>query len=289
VARIRSLKIGFFENEELARQPYEARLLFGGLWLLADREGRLEDRPLRVKARLFPYDALDAEGLLSRLHDAGFILRYVADGAAYIQIVNFLKHQRPKSDETASVIPLPPTCLEIPRGKESPPHGSELGKDRGELTEDRGQREPDGADAALEPDRLVGLWNSFTTAPIPRCKEVSDKRRKHMKARLTERPLADWQAVIERIERSTFCRGFNERGWIASFDWLIGSPEVAIKVLEGKYDDRRKMPRAEQRLGYQPTPNPYAGWEDECRALHDSACGHYRTHELKMQLAEKAS
>ena len=27
-----------------------------GLWTQADREGRLEDRPMRLKASLFPYD-----------------------------------------------------------------------------------------------------------------------------------------------------------------------------------------------------------------------------------------
>ena len=43
--RTRLLKPGFFMNEELARLPVRARLLFAGLWCLADREGRLEDRP----------------------------------------------------------------------------------------------------------------------------------------------------------------------------------------------------------------------------------------------------
>jgi len=33
-----------------------ARLLYPGLWMLADREGRLEDRPLRIKAEILPYD-----------------------------------------------------------------------------------------------------------------------------------------------------------------------------------------------------------------------------------------
>ena len=33
---------------------------------------------------------------------------------------------------------------------------------------------------------------------------------------------------------------------MADIDWLIGSPDPAVKVLEGKYDDRKKKhPRAE--------------------------------------------
>lgn len=47
-----------------------------------------------------------------------------------------------------------------------------------------------------------------------------------------------------RISTSDFCRGKNERGWVATFDWLL-QPDTAIKVLEGKYDNRGKPTRAE--------------------------------------------
>ena len=51
MARARNIKPGFFKNEFLAEMPCEVRLLFIGLWTLADREGRLEDRPKRIKDR----------------------------------------------------------------------------------------------------------------------------------------------------------------------------------------------------------------------------------------------
>ena len=44
------------ENEELADLDPIARLLFIYLWMLADREGRLEDRPKRIAGRALPYD-----------------------------------------------------------------------------------------------------------------------------------------------------------------------------------------------------------------------------------------
>jgi len=49
MARIRSLKPDFFKDEDLAVLPFEARLLFEGLWCYADKEGRLEDRPKYLK------------------------------------------------------------------------------------------------------------------------------------------------------------------------------------------------------------------------------------------------
>ena len=85
MARIRLLKPGFFHNEILSELEPHARLLFAGLWLLADRDGRLEDRPKRVAIEIFPYEPhLNVDGLLSQLDDAGFIVRYEVDGVCII-------------------------------------------------------------------------------------------------------------------------------------------------------------------------------------------------------------
>lgn len=106
--RMRTIKPGFFTNDALAELDPFARLLFIGLWTLADREGRLEDRPKRIKAELFPYDDVDADALLTDLAGAGFILRYeVAASGRFIQILNFARHQRPHSREAASEFPGP--------------------------------------------------------------------------------------------------------------------------------------------------------------------------------------
>ena len=109
MARARNIKPAFFQNEQLAEVGPWGRLLFIGLWTLADREGRLEDRPRRMKMQLFPADEVDVDVLLTRLQELGFILRYEVDGCAYIQVINFLKHQKPHRNEAQSVIPPPPT------------------------------------------------------------------------------------------------------------------------------------------------------------------------------------
>ena len=65
--RARNIKPGFFKNEDLAECSPWARLCFAGLWTLADRDGRLEDRPKRIKAELFAFDAVDVDPLLGEL------------------------------------------------------------------------------------------------------------------------------------------------------------------------------------------------------------------------------
>ena len=108
MARARNIKPGFFKNEFLAEMSAETRLLFIGLWTLADREGRLEDRPKRIKAELFAFDMFDVDSMLNRLQDDGFVVRYEVEGQKLIEVCNFVKHQDPHYREKASELPPPP-------------------------------------------------------------------------------------------------------------------------------------------------------------------------------------
>lgn len=107
MARARNIKPGFFKNDLLAECQPLARILFAGLWCEADRAGRLEDRPKRIKAECLPYDDCDIDALLNELHDRGFILRYVVGTERFIAIPAFDKHQNPHIREGASSIPAP--------------------------------------------------------------------------------------------------------------------------------------------------------------------------------------
>ncbi|MGK5509435.1 DnaD domain protein [Brevibacillus formosus] len=107
MARARNIKPGFFKNEDLSDLSPHARLLFIGLWCLADREGFLEDRPKRIKGELFPYENVEIDECLQDLHESGFILRYEVDGERFICIPKFKDHQNPHHREATSKIPKP--------------------------------------------------------------------------------------------------------------------------------------------------------------------------------------
>ncbi|ASD85576.1 hypothetical protein [Salmonella enterica] len=107
MARSRNIKPGFFTNDELAECSPYARLLFAGLWTIADKEGRLDDRPKKVKALVLPFDNVDCDELLQQLHQRKFINRYQVNGEGFIQISNWKKHQNPHCKEAASEIPAP--------------------------------------------------------------------------------------------------------------------------------------------------------------------------------------
>ncbi len=104
--RSRNIKPGFFKNDGLWDCDPLARLLFIGLWCLADREGRLEDRPRRIKAEILPADECNVDDLLSQLQDvAKVIVRYEVNKVRVIQVLNFIRHQSPHAKEIDSVLP----------------------------------------------------------------------------------------------------------------------------------------------------------------------------------------
>ena len=108
--RARNIKPGFFKNEILGQADPFLSLTFQGLWCLADREGRLENRPLRIKAEIFPYRYdLNINGYLTELSRLDFICIYEVNGVEFIEVKNFKKHQAPHNTEKKSCLPENPS------------------------------------------------------------------------------------------------------------------------------------------------------------------------------------
>lgn len=119
--RLRTIKPGFFANDTLAEMSPLTRLLFAGLWCYADREGRFEWRPRRIKAALLPYDDCGVGKMLDELAEWGFIQSYVVDGERFGAIAKFDQHQNPHVKERPSTIPAPDkhsSCT--PKGSDEP-------------------------------------------------------------------------------------------------------------------------------------------------------------------------
>lgn len=106
-------------NEDLCELGPYAYILFIGLWMIADKEGRLEDRPKRIKALAMPLwsnaeiaggKPVDnpVENLLKSLAEKGFIVRYRYGADPFIKILNWDKYQNIHPREPASVIPPEP-------------------------------------------------------------------------------------------------------------------------------------------------------------------------------------
>lgn len=104
--RARNLKPSTFKNDLLAPADPLYTLIFEGLWCMADREGRLEDKPVKIHIEVNPCRPFEStERSLAWLEENDFILRYQVGSSKYIQVLTFKEHQNPHQKEPASKIP----------------------------------------------------------------------------------------------------------------------------------------------------------------------------------------
>lgn len=109
--RIRSIKPEFWTDSVIVQLPYEARLLFIGLWNTADDHGWIEDEPDRIKLQILPVDSVDIEATLDLLVATNLLERRLfEDGSAWFYIRNWKKHQRVDH-------PSKPRCPDVPSRK----------------------------------------------------------------------------------------------------------------------------------------------------------------------------
>jgi len=234
--RSRNLKPGTFKNELLGSSDPLHTILFEGLWCLADREGRLEDRPLRICAELFPYrrqvNERKVDTMLQWLHEKGFIVRYGAEceeatgsdqtrnmtkrvtpRTRYIQVAEFLKHQNPHKHEAPSKIPAltsseHPTRTVLSTGQAPDKHSA--------TTVEAQDKHPTSPASSLIPSSLIPLSESKNPLPPHGGGDLSEGGRRangnNPRANGTnpravarqERDDAEWEALRQRAQACGF-------------------------------------------------------------------------------------
>ena len=221
MARARNLKPSFFSNDILAECEPMARLLFAGLWTLADRDGRLEYRPKRIKGALFPYDNCDIEALIAQLAARGFVQVYQVGGIHVLNIPTFVEHQRCHPDERSEGLPPPPE-----QGEECVAHGENA--------------KP--GNPTHEPGNFPATCASFPfplspfPLPLSPCgmtpTETPKRRRSPSADSIRWTPAAGWEG-IEPADRQGWAAAYPAcdiaRELAAAAEWLKANPEKARK------------------------------------------------------------
>jgi hypothetical protein len=265
MSRARNIKPGFFKNDRLAECDPLARLLFAGLWCEADREGRLEDRPKRIKIECLPYDECDANALLAQLEHAGFIARYTVNEFQYIQILEFKKHQNPHVREPASIIPAldehcasttqapdkhrtgpadSPFLIPDSREKTIPPDGgiveTRVASSDPAAPTDADNEATDAASPRCPVAEIIALYHA-ALPELPRVVKLTTARSAAIRQRWREdlQTLDDWRAYFADVKGSQFLMGRTSpregrMPFRATLPWLVKAENFA-KVSEGKY------------------------------------------------------
>lgn len=264
MARARNIKPGFFVNEDLTELDPWTRLLFIGLWTLADKAGRMEDRPKKIKIGVFPVDNVDVTVMLDDLARLGFIDRYEINGLRYIQVVNWDKHQNPHHTEKESVIPDKYGNLTVKKPlKACDPRKHNGGNPADSLIPDSLIPEEE-AKASLSPAKLpdcphleiLKLYaEKLPELPQPKPELWDGQRAKNLSARwkwvLTtkssktgelyakdkESALAWFARFFGYVAQSDFLTGRDGAWQNCDLAWLIKADNFA-KVLQGNYENK---------------------------------------------------
>lgn len=109
MARIRSIKPDFTQNENLSALPPETHLLALGLICYADDEGFFNANPKLIQAAIFPVRELlgNVPEMLRSLSGVGYLEFFDGtDGKHYGRVVKFLEHQKVSHAAVSKIKPL---------------------------------------------------------------------------------------------------------------------------------------------------------------------------------------
>ncbi len=210
--RARNIKPGTLTNEELADMGPYGQILFIGLWQIADREGKLEDRARRIKAQVFPYyEPKPSIGkLLDGLAQRKFIQRYEINGLQIIKIINFLKHQSPHHSEKKSILPEPSEVYREPT-VDSP---ETYGRNRSD---------------SLNPDSLNPDTRKGTASPI-----IFSCVHFEINQDYLDELLAEWKILDKKSLHQEF---------VKMEDWFIDNPSKHKRRANGQIKNPRSFIR----------------------------------------------
>jgi hypothetical protein len=84
--------------------------------------------------------------------------------------------------------------------------------------------------------KIIELFNDICKS-YPKVIKITPERVEAIKAQMTQYALDDFKKLFCLAEKSAFLKGKNDRGWVATFDWLI-SGKYMPRVLEGNYNNK---------------------------------------------------
>lgn len=290
--RTRYLKPSFFQNDVLAELGPWHRLLFAGLWVMADRAGRLEDRPRRIKAAVFPFDdnitTAEVDRMLDDLSagDDPFIDRYQAGDFRVISVVKWAKHQNPHHREKPSELPVSPKHSVKTQSlgsasaqpQPSPVGNGEWGMGNGEWG--TGNERP-------APAPFQAFVNDQPTTPTPTRPPNPTEHGKCFPS--------------DGCARGRCIPGFLGKQWLAQCegdeDRVRAVIAKALDAVKGPLgEDPLKWWRTQWELAHKPTAvgasTGLGDWRDECERVHGGHqgdyCGNSTMHRARIQAALSA-
>lgn len=230
MARKRMIDPNIWQSEDFGKLSNLAKIVFIGLFSLADDEGRGRANPMYLKSNLFPYNedmrSADIEKALSEISSNMSVDFYSCDGSSYYSLLSWYTFQKIEKPTDSKLPAFDENNKEIRRlFAEASPKGSRP------IVPNR--KEDNKKEIENKRNKVKEIYNGICTN-LPQIQKITDKRKTAIDKFVKEFTEEQFEKICKIANTTDFLIGKNEKKWKADFDFLMRI-DKATNVLEGKY------------------------------------------------------
>ncbi len=217
-----------WQSEDFSKLSTLGKLVFIGLFSLADDEGRGRSNPVYLKSTLFPYEegirSTDIDKTLSEISSNMSAIFYSCDGSSYYSLYNWNTWQKIDRPTESKIPEYDEKTMQRLFDEHSTNNQRAFAPNRKEdnRTEKENKR-----------IRVKEIY-SQNCSNLPQVQKLTEKRKKAIDKFLKEFTEEQFIEICKIANSTDFLIGNNDNGWKADFDFLM-RVDKATNVLEGKY------------------------------------------------------
>ena len=242
MARKRMIDPGIWQSEDYGKLSNLAKVVFIGLFSLADDEGRGRANPTYLKSSLFPYNedmrSADIEKALSEISSNMSVVFYSCDGSNYYSLLSWYTFQKIDKPTDSKIPAFDETNKEIRRLFDD--HSTTI---RRSLAPKKNKNIKEIEEKRI---RIKDIYNSVCTN-LPQVQKITEKREKAIDKFIKEFTEEQFEQICKIANSTDFLIGKNDRKWKADFDFFMRI-DKATNILEGKYSNGNDISAEEEFL-----------------------------------------
>lgn len=232
MARKRMIDPNIWQSEDFSKLSTLGKLVFIGLFSLADDEGRGRSNPVYLKSTLFPYEegirSTDIDKTLSEISSNMSVIFYSCDGSSYYSLYNWNTWQKIDRPTESKIPEYDEKTMQRLFDEHSTNPRRVIVSNRKE--DNRKEKE----DKRIE---VKEIYNEYCPN-LPQVQKLTEKREKAIDKFLKEFTKEQFIEICKIANSTDFLIGKNDNGWKADFDFLMRT-DKATNVLEGKYNSSK--------------------------------------------------
>lgn len=235
MARKRMIDPSIWQSEDFGKLSTLAKIVFIGLFSLADDEGRGRCNPVYLKSTLFPYEesirSADIDKTLSEISSNMSVVLYSCNGSSYYSLLSWDTFQKIDRPSQSKIPEYNESTMNLLFDEYSTSNRRTVAPNKKKIEDNKNIKEENR-------NKIVEIYNTYCVN-LPQVKKLTEKRNKAIDNFLKEFSTEQFEEICKIANVSNFLIGNNDRNWKADFDFIMRT-DKATAILEGKYSQNKK-------------------------------------------------